>query len=167
MSGAGGICYSHVIGWDLYESRRKLALTLGADQVYDPAALSPEVLEQMTPADVSVVMMGDDLLPGELTVTQLMRATRKGGLLVSYGHPEQGRRSSPYVFQSRDLTMTGPVNDLAVIREKGKAVLEQVEQGGIKIRPLITHIRPFEELGQAFEQLLQHPEKQIKVIFKW
>ena len=63
--------------------------------------------------------------------------------------------------------MTGPVNDLAVIREKGKAVLEQVEQGGIRIRPLITHIRPFEELGQAFEQLLQHPEKQIKVIFKW
>ena len=110
----------------------------------------------MIPADVSVVMMGDDILPGEPTVTQLMRATRKGGLIISYGHPEQGRKFSPYVFQSRDLTMVGPVNDL-----------EQVELGKIKIQPLITHVRKFEELGEAFQQLLQHPEKQIKVIFKW
>lgn len=159
--------YSHVIGWDLYESRRDLALTLGADQVYDPAKLSPEDLEKMIPADVSVVMMGDDILPGEPTVTQLMRATRKGGLIISYGHPEQGRKFSPYVFQSRDLTMVGPVNDLEIIREKGKFVLEQVELGKIKIQPLITHVRNFEELGEAFQQLLQYPEKQIKVIFKW
>ncbi len=159
--------YQKIIGWDLYEQRRNLALQLGADEVYDPATLTDELAGQITPSDISVVMMGNDILPGEPTVTRLMRATRQGGLIVSYGHPEQGRHFSPYVFQSRDLTMTGPVNDLDVIREKGRFVMESLQEGKMKIEPLITHSLKFDDLGKAFEQLLQYPEKQIKVVFTW
>ena len=34
---ARALGYEHIIGWDLYETRRNLALLLGADEVYDPA----------------------------------------------------------------------------------------------------------------------------------
>lgn len=157
--------YTRIVGWDLYEPRRQLALELGADAVYDPAVLDNKALVQMNPTDLSVVMMGDDLLPGEPTVTALMRATAVGGTIVSYGHPEKGRRFSPFVFQGRNLCIVGPVNDLAVIREKFQPVLAAIEAGKMKISPMITHQLPFEELGNAFAGLLEQPEAQIKVVF--
>lgn len=159
--------YERVIGWDLYEQRRKLAMELGADAVYDPGKLSDETVKEIPESDVGVIMMGDDLLPGEPTVTLFMRSVRVYGLLVSYGHPEKGCRFSPYVFQSRNLRMQGPVNDMGFIREKGKEVMEMVKKGIIQIGPMITHRVDFEDFLPAFENLLERPEEQIKVILKW
>lgn len=159
--------YERIVGWDLYPERRALGRTLGCDEVVDPAGLTREQVAQMEPCDVGVVMMGDDRLPGEPTVTLLMRALRPGGLVVSYGHPEGGRRFSPFVFQSRDLTMTGPANDLALIREKGQLVMQAVGNGRIRIDPIITHRINFSEFHAAFDHLLVKPDDQIKVIMKW
>lgn len=155
--------YERVIGWDLYESRRRLALELGADEVYDAARLSGE--DKLPPSDISIDMMGNDELPGEPAFNLLLRSTKAGGVIVSYGHPESGRKFSPYVFQSRNLTMEPPENDLNEIRRHGEGVLRFVEQGKIKIEPLITHRLKFEDIGQAFGRLLEKPEEQIKVIF--
>lgn len=149
---AKALGYRRVVGWDLYQSRRDLALRLGADEVYNPAELTVEQIARMRPTDVGVLMMGDDILPGEPTATLLMRAVRIGGTVISYGHPEHGMRFSPFVFQSRNLTMTGPENNMDTIRRKGAAVMELVRNGGIQIQPLITHCHPFEQLGEAFGQ---------------
>ena len=157
--------YRRIVGWDLYGQRRSLALELGADAVYDAAVVGPEQLAEMGEFDVSVDSMGNDILPGEPTFTSLLRATRRGGTVVSYGHPHNGRHFSPYVFQSRNLTMVPPEGDLDVIREKGRFVLEAVEAGTIRVEPLITHRMGFGEIGPAFQHLLEHPEDQIKVVF--
>ena len=53
--------------------------------------------------DVSVDCMGDDLLPEEPSFTALLRATRKGGVVVSYGHPRSGRRFSPMYSRPEGL----------------------------------------------------------------
>lgn len=157
--------YKRIVGWDLYEPRRRLALELGADEVYHPEEIGPEQLAEMGAFDVSVDMMGNDVLPGEPTFTSLLRATRVGGTVITYGHPHGGRHFSPYVFQSRALTMVSPEGDYDVIREKGKFVLEAVEKGFIRIDPLVTHSRSFGEIGEAFQHLLECPEDQIKVVF--
>lgn len=159
--------YRRIIGWDLYESRRRLALELGANEVWDPAALDKAQVEAMDKADVCVLMMGDDRLPGEPTATLAMRATREGGCVVSYGHPEHGMRFSPYVFQSRDLTMVSPVGDHRIIREKGREVMGAVADGRIRIDPIITRRIDFKDFLPAFDHLLVKPEDQIKVIMKW
>ena len=161
---ARALGYERVIGWDLYEERRKLALKLGADAVYDPKELSEETVKEIQESDVGVVMMGDDLLPGEPVLTLFMRSIRTNGLLVSYGHPEKGCRFSPYVFQPRNLRMQGPVNDMAVIREKGEEIMGLIKRGIIQIGPLITHKVDFEDFLPAFENLLKRPQEQIKVI---
>ncbi|MGI5894944.1 MAG: zinc-dependent alcohol dehydrogenase [Candidatus Merdivicinus sp.] len=158
--------YQRIIGWDLYESRRKLALSLGVDEVYNPAELTREAIAEISPADIGVLMMGDDLLPGEPTATMVMRCLRDSGLLVSYGHPEHGCRFNPFVFQSRNLTMVTPENNLDQIREKGQRIMQALAEGKIQIKPLITHCRKFEELGEAFQHVLDCPEDQIKVIFQ-
>lgn len=126
---AKALGYERVIGWDLYRQRRKLALALGADAVFHPGELSAETVKEIEESDVGVVMMGDDQLPGEPTVTLFMRTVRSGGLLVSYGHPEQGCRFSPYVFQARNLRMQGPVNDMEIIRSRGRELMEMVAEG--------------------------------------
>lgn len=158
--------YERIVGWDLYPQRRALALELGADAVYDPAEIGPEALREMGQFDLSADMMGNDILPGEPTFTALLRATRTGGTVISYGHPHGGRRFSPYVFQSRGLTMVSPEGDLDQIREKGKFVLEAVETGKLRVEPLVTHRMAFREIGPAFQHLLECPEDQIKVVFQ-
>ena len=65
------------------------------------------------------------------------------------------------------MSMVGPVNDLDVIREKGKFVMQAVEDGRIKITPIITHRIKFDDYHEAFDHLLVKPDDQIKVIMKW
>ena len=164
---ARALGYERIIGWDLYETRRRLALELGVDEVWDPAKLDKASAEAMNKADVCVLMMGDDRLPGEPTATLAMRVTRECGCVVSYGHPEHGMRFSPYVFQSRDLTMVSPTSDHRIIREKGKEVMRMVGDGRIRIDPIITRRIDFKDFLAAFDHLLVRPEDQIKVIMKW
>ena len=164
---ARALGYEHIIGWDLFETRRNLAISLGADEVYDPVRMAEGRIHGIPESDVGVLMMGDDCLPGEPTVTAFMRSIRTGGLVVSYGHPEGGCRFSPYVFQARNLWMRGPVNDMDVIRRRGEEVIDMVTDGRIRIEPLITHRVDFEDFLPAFENVLEHPGEQIKVILKW
>ncbi len=164
---ARALGYETIIGWDLYESRRSLGKQLGADLVYDPRMILEGKAGEIPESDIGVIMMGDDLLPGEPTATAFLRTIRVGGQLVSYGHPERGFRFSPYVFQSRDLKMEGPEQDMVKIRQKGEEVVQMAADGRIRIEPLITHRIDFEAFLPAFESILAHPEAQIKVIMKW
>lgn len=164
---AKALGYEKIIGWDLYENRRKLGKELGADLVLDPREVIAGKAGDIPKSDIGVLMMGDDVLPGEPTDTAFMRTIRIGGEIISYGHPEKGMHFSPYVFQSRNLKMYGPVQDMNRIREKGKEVIRMATDGRIQIEPLITHRIDFEDFLPAFERILSHPEEQIKVIMKW
>ncbi len=161
------IGYEYIIGWDFYPKRRELAVSLGIDAVYDPRELSQEDLAQMPQADISVLMYGDDQLPNEGALDLVMQATRPYGTLISYGHPEHGAHFSPYLFQSRNLTMCPPENNLDVIREKGKKVVEMVSQGQINVTALISHKVEFTKLYDAFIDLMQNPNEYMKVIYHW
>lgn len=164
---ARALGYEKIVGWDLYENRRKLALSLGIDEVYDPSLLTAEEVQRMDKSDISVYMMGDDRLENEPTADWVIRATRSYGTLVSYGHPEHGMHFSPYLLQSTNLTMVCPENNMEHIREKGKDVIALVEQGKIKIEPLITHRAGFSKMPEIFENLMKHPDEYMKVIYHW
>ena len=164
---AKALGYEKIIGWDLYENRRSLGRKLGADLVCDPREIVSGITGEIPESDIGVIMMGDDILPGEPTITAFLRTIRIGGQVVSYGHPERGIRFSPYVFQSRDLKMCGPEQDMARIREKGAEIVQMAADGRIQIEPLITHRIDFEDFLPAFEKILNDPQDQIKVIMKW
>ncbi len=162
---AKALGFAEVYGWDLYPQRRERALLVGCDAVYDPATPDfDQAILAMPEADIAIDMMGDELL-GSSTFTKMLRRTKAMGTVVSYGHPEHGRTFSPYVFQSRGLTMVSPENRLPVIREKGAALMRFIRAGRIQIQPLITEVRAFDELGDAFRALLEAPGSEIKIIF--
>lgn len=162
---AKALGFSEVYGWDLYPQRRERALGVGADGVYDPSDLAfDQQVAAMPEVDLAIDMMGDELLE-QSTFTKMLRKVRSFGTVVSYGHPEHGRTFSPYVFQSRNLTMVSPENDLDVIRQKGAQLMQFVADGRVQVQPLITDVRPFEALGPSFEALLKDPGSEIKLIF--
>ena len=158
--------FSHIWGWDLYPMRRDAALSLGIDAVCDPSSSSFAIDAAALPeADIALDMMGDEKLL-EDTFTKFLRKIRPYGTIVSYGHPEHGRRFSPFVFQSRNLTMISPENRFPVIREKGAQLMKWVADGSIKIEPMITKVQELKDLKESFTYLLEHPNEQIKMIFK-
>ncbi len=162
---AKALGFEAVYGWDLYAQRRERALQVGCDSVLDPASPDFDRAAQALPeADIAIDMMGDELLSTS-TFTKMLRRTKVGGTVVSYGHPEHGRTFSPYVFQSRNLTMIPPENRLPVIREKGAALMGMIRDGRLQIQPLITDVRPFDALGDSFRALLADPGSEIKLIF--
>ena len=63
--------------------------------------------------------------------------------------------------------MCPPENNLDVIREKGKKVVEMVSQGQINVTALISHKVEFTKLYDAFIDLLQNPNEYMKVIYHW
>ena len=162
---AKALGFGAVYGWDLYPARRALALTLGADAVYDPAAADfGEQIKSMPEADIALDMMGDDLLGDETFIT-LTRKVKPHGTIVSYGHPAHNRVFKPYVFQNRCLSLISPENDYAVIREKGKTLMGFVADGRVKVQPLITRVDVFENLGAVYAQWLERLDSDIKMIF--
>ncbi|MBQ8306057.1 MAG: zinc-binding dehydrogenase [Blautia sp.] len=164
---ARALGYQKITGWDLYESRRKLALSLGIDEVADPSFLRTEELECAEAFDTAILAMGDDLLPGEPAADLVIRSLRPGGTLISYGHPEHGLRMNPYLFQSRSLVMMSPENNMDRIRFYGQQVIELVEQERIRVEPLISHKKHFSELRDTFLDLMEHPENYMKVVYHW
>ena len=162
---AKALGFKAVYGWDLYPMRRERALSLGANSVYDPGADDfDQQIHVMPEVDIALDMMGDELL-GQNTFTKLLRKVRRYGTVVTYGHPEHGRTFMPFVFQSRSLTMISPENDYEVIRKKGDVLMEFINDGRIKIEPMITGVSEFDDLGQAFEILMKQPGADIKLIF--
>ena len=157
--------FEHIWGWDLYPMRRELALSLGIDAVCNPSSPSFEndVLD-LCEVDIALDMMGDEQLTN-CTFTKLLRKVRGNGTVVSYGHPEHGRSFSPFVFQSRNLTMISPERNIPIIREKGRQLMDWTAEGKIKIRPLVTEVRTMEDLGASFECLLKNPSAQVKMVF--
>jgi threonine dehydrogenase-like Zn-dependent dehydrogenase len=48
-----------------------------------------------------------------------------------------------------------------------KQVLGLIEQGRIKVAPLLTHQMPAERAGDAYDMLLNHKEKALGVVLTW
>ena len=158
--------FLEVWGWDLYLKRREVALSLGIDAVFDPSSSDFDLaIANLAEADIALDMMGDEKL-SDSVFTKLLRKTRPSGTVISYGHPEHGRLFSPFVFQSRDLTMISPENRIPVIREKGEQFMKWVAEGKIQIGPMVTKVQQFQSLGDSFQNVMVNPGEQLKLVFK-
>ena len=158
--------FKNVYGWDLYELRRNLALKFGIAKVADPLSEDfPETISQWEDADIGIDMMDDDKSPNCDTFDNLIKKMKGSGRIVSYGHPEHGRRFSPHLFQGRNLSMSVPENNIARIREYAEIVMELIQAGHVKVEPLATHETDFSQVKDLFYQMLDDPGKFIKIIF--
>lgn len=152
-------------GWDLYAMRRERAFSLGIDAVFDPSdANFLNDISNLPEADIVLDMMGNEKLATS-TFDTLIRKTKIGGIVVSYGFADHGRLFTPFIFQSRRLTLISPEQQIPVIREKGRSLMRWIADGTIKMQPLITKALPFGQLKEALLDLIENPGDEIKVVF--
>lgn len=158
--------FGDIYGWDLYPMRRERAETFGITKTADP--LNKDFLNLINDweeADIGIDMMDDDLASDGNTFDIMIRKLKGHGRIISYGHPEHGRKFSPHHFQGKQLTMTNPEGDINKIRKHAEFVMELIQNGKIKIEPLVTHEMEFAQVKDVFLQMIKEPEKYIKIIF--
>lgn len=155
-----------VVGWDLYEMRRKVGLELGCSQVFDNSQedIIEKTLSDAEEFDVVIDAYSDDILPEMPTLNQGIKTLKPGGKIISYGHPHKGRNLDNYAFQSRNITMCGPINDFIQIREFYKKALQYYEAGKLNIKALITARVPLDKVEDGMKLVTEQPNKYLKIL---
>ena len=130
---------------DVVEAKRRTALTLGAEAVFDPSAADARrtVLKQAGPVNAAIDFVGSD---ASLNFAQSV--VGKGGAVIIVGLMG-GKFSLPVpMFPLRELTLSGSyVGSLAEARE----LMALVRAG--RIRPIPVDERPLSEANAALADL--------------
>ena len=155
-----------VFGWDLYPMRRNLGLAAGCDEVFDNNCrdVVENTLNIAGEADIVIDAFANDLLPDAPTFDNGVKVLRKGGTLISYGHPRNRRTFDPYIFQSKTPMMRGPVNDLTQIRDYYRKAVNYCKDGTLKLTPLITGRVPLEKVEEGIKLIVEHPDQYLKIL---
>jgi 2-desacetyl-2-hydroxyethyl bacteriochlorophyllide A dehydrogenase len=171
---------AQVIGVDPCETRRRLARECGIPHTISGS--EEEVasqVEQITGghmADVSVDAVGHSGIS-----LQAMRLTLSGGEVIVLGSPRADVTGNlTEVFSTshhRWVTVKGalewniptesPLPHDYSQRKKLDALFNWMADGRLKLKPLITHILPPEEIKTAYEGLLRNKEQYVGVVLRW
>jgi len=165
-----------VVAADYSRARRKLAETLGADVVIDPAERSPyeswAALAEVTRAGERVPanpLSGEpELRPGVFfecagvpgVLDQMMAGARRGCRFVVVGVCMEPDRIRPMLAITKELSLKFV---LAYTPEEFAATLHAIAQGELVVDPLITARVGMDGVADAFEALAQ-PDRHAKVL---
>lgn len=181
---AGGM---HVIGVDLQQARCELARSLGAT-----AALTPSdsglhgAVDRLTGgvgADcVFITAGGSSNVPVELAV----ELARDRGRIVDIGKTRLDLPWNDYYLKELDVRFSrsyGPGRYDPSYEERGLdypvgyvrwtekrnlgAFLQLVAEGRVRLEPLITEVRPFDQAEAAFRRLVESPQDVLGIVFQY
>ena len=165
-----------IIAADFSPARRNLALTMGADIVIDPAALSPydswrdaaRASAQGERAEVNP-LTGERLLPPGVffecvgvpgVIDQMMVGAERGCRFVVVGVCMESDPIRPLLAISKELNLQFV---LAYTPDEFALTLHHIAEGRIPVAPLITGHVGIDGVAQAFKDL-KNPEAHAKVI---
>ena len=155
-----------VVGWDLYESRRSKALALGADKVFDNSReeVSALTVSDGFQADIIIDAFGDDLLEGNKTLNNAIKALKPYGQIISYGQPVNGRVIDVFELQRKCARICGPSNDLNEIRKISVQIIDLLIQGKLDLKSLVSGRVPLCEVSRGLALVTEQPDKYIKIL---
>jgi len=171
---------ARVIGIELSPGRRELGTNCGIDTVIDPAVIDlNEVILQKTAglgADIVVEAIGKPDL-----VVNIATLVRKGGELILLGSPRgkaelnitqflrcihRGEVVLKGAHESILPTFAG-LNTSRSREENSKHIMDLIQNDLLVIDKLITHRIVAEEIGHAYEDLLNKKDQSLGVIVRW
>lgn len=176
-----------VIGVDLLDSRRQLALEAGADACYTPGdpALG-EAVHSLTAGlgmDLSLIYAGTT---SSIPLNQSMELVRKRGRVVVVGAVGMDLRRSPFYQKEIELRIAcsyGPGRYDPEYEERGRdypaafvrwtenrnmgAVLDMLSRGQLEVSALISSEWPVAQADRAFAALNEDPGRQVGVMIRY
>jgi threonine dehydrogenase-like Zn-dependent dehydrogenase len=165
-----------VIAADFSPMRRKLAETLGADVVLDPAEGSPYAhWEDVASPDgydknavMSMMGMGPQQRPGVIfecvgvpgVLQQILEGAMKGTRVIVVGVCMETDHIEPIFGINKEL---GVQFVLGYSPDEFASTLRNIAEGTIEVAPLVTGLVGVDEVPSAFEEL-GSPERHAKIV---
>jgi 2-desacetyl-2-hydroxyethyl bacteriochlorophyllide A dehydrogenase len=140
------------------ESRQKLALELGADQVFDPKRWS------------KIIKLTDKLGPDFVfdcvglpeTIMRSMQLVKRGGTIMVIGmHPQPFEMQGFLQLMAKNITMKGMY---LVDQDSFIIAIDLLENKRINVKPMITKLIKIDDVPEMFETLVNPPHDEIKVL---
>jgi 2-desacetyl-2-hydroxyethyl bacteriochlorophyllide A dehydrogenase len=169
-----------VLGVDPVESRRKVAERCGIQRTFGG---SPEEVQQevarLTGGNLCEISV--DAVGHSNVVMQAMRATAKLGQVVLLGSPRTEVQGNITAVLSeihlRNITLRGALewclpqySDLpgrTSLYSKQQWIFDWLEQGKLRLDPLVSHVMGAERIKEAYDGLLHKPEEYTGVVLDW
>ena len=144
---------SDILAADPLTHRAAAAVAAGARLLDDPSALDAQVGE----VDVVIECAGEDA-----AISRATRLARPGGRIVLVGIPG-GDRTTFTASEARRKGLTFVMCRRMRIGDLDRAIA-LVGAGTIDVAPLITHRYPLDEVGDAFEALVERRGLKVVVL---
>lgn len=139
---------ARVFSIDLLDQRLELAKSLGADVTINPTKEDPvKVVKDLTDgmgADIVVVSVGN-----KKAIEQGLKLACKAGKVIIFGgtYPPTEISVDPNYIHYNQIWVTGSFDHTA---HTFKRAIKLISEKMIKLRPLISHILPLDELEKGF-----------------
>ena len=158
----------YIIGVDPLPHRLAVSPEMGATHTINPETCDlSEAISEITGGEM--VDLAVEAVGRESTFNLCGDLLRQNGTLVYFGVPNkenaEGRMTLAFMEMFRKelqiVTSVGPNPDLDYT-----AALDWINQGRLDVRPMLTHLLPFEKIQDAFDLAFEHPEREgaVKVV---
>lgn len=160
VQAAGALGVAEVVVSEPMEARRTLALELGASLALDGRkGLAGEFRTRFGAANPMDAVL--DCAGLEVTLNQAIEAVVKGGRVVVVGIPLNPPRLRLDLVQDRELELVGT---LMYTRADVIEARDMIASGRVRTEPLISAVRPMDELAEVMAGLSADPGQSIKTV---
>lgn len=153
-------CGGTVIAVDISDAKLEWAKKLGASYTINPSKEenAGKTIRKLTDggADIAIEAIGNPK-----TIEAAFGTLRKGGRLVVVGYSDQTIALSAAKIMYFEMEVRGSLGCRPVDYPK---LIEMVRIGKIKVKELVTHRFPLDEIEKAFDLLRAHDETALRSI---
>jgi 2-desacetyl-2-hydroxyethyl bacteriochlorophyllide A dehydrogenase len=151
---------SKIIATDVYDYLLDLAKKLGANMVINTKNDDPFKTISSNFGEVDVVFEAVGL---QGTVQQALSIVRCGGCVTLIGMLEDKMELNMLNVAVKEIMIQG---SYGYTSDDFKQALKLIASGKVKVKHLITHVLPLDDITKGFELLAEKKENVIKVVLK-
>ena len=161
----------YIIGVDPLVHKLEVAPQMGATHTINPDERDlEEAVKEITGGEMADMVV--EAIGHEETLNMCASLLRRNGTLIYFGVPDKDNVEGILRVNFREIF----TRELRVITTVGPnpqrdytTAMDWITQGRLDVRPIISHVLPFEQIQQAFEMAFDRPaeHKALKVILKF
>lgn len=149
-----------VIASEVLEKRRALARECGAEIVLDPRSDDVEArVKAIKPEGADVII---DTSANADAVNASFEWIRRDGRYCFQGYYSGLTPLDLYLPHVKQITFYNPTSYEGI-----PTMFSYIEQGLLKVKPLITHYFEGEDAPQAYDLMLRSPQETVGIVLRW
>lgn len=160
---------SVVASVDVFDFRLNKSKELGADYVFnltgkDQEAAFQEIRNTLGPVDFVIDAMGNHRWKNGNSIDLGLSLLKCGGIYQIFGHPTEDQPINIRRVSNENITVRGFEPGMEVSRNLIRFGAGLVSAGKLRVKEMITHTFPLEELEQGLKMCRDRHNEAIKVV---